>query len=559
MALDTSMYYKTPYQAGQLPQVTPPNPMDALIQQQNYQQQMQTNRYNNMLNALKMQQAQQQMSEQQAITGGLMSQFAPTTFTPGTPAQPARNVPMEGSTTGMQDFQPATPATPDQPLYTPQELPAYQGKASMYQAAISMKLQANDYYGAQQVLNAAKRDPLVGRNPKVQQFNIMGTGQSGEGNITIDRTTGMQMQHKVDPKTGLDTVTPLRTETALDQEIQKIASSSEGQNMSDADIRKQASENVKAAGVSKETLDQKAFNANLHTVQQDPRFKNASKEVQQDEATQRTIKQMKVEVPAQAGVARLQGVIGVGKGQWAQFTPEEKQVIFANAETQGIFPKPMAGGGMSGAGMGMNQAQLKEYADYLNKKGVTGMDLAVNGAKYKTDVRAAGTVQTQYDQTKQSAVQAKNNAKVALDEIDKLYLSSGSKDWNQFINWVRDHASSEQVKRAKLALSTFAREYQRVVTGAARSAAELSMGAQEFSDKMFSLDYSRDAIRGLIEVGIKDMDGSIEAYRTTTNDIYSRIGKSPIQPPPTPTTPTPTVTPGKKLSQQEINDRVSKY
>jgi hypothetical protein len=180
---------------------------------------------------------------------------------------------------------------------------------------------------------------------------------------------------------------------------------------------------------------------------------------------------------------------------------------------------------------GKNQWE-KDKNKYIADNG-GARKFAADQAKFKSDTASYQNVKKASDMTDVAIQQTDHNAS-ALKVASDAYQRSNYPAPNKVINWSSEQFGSPEKQaefaKFKLALMAFSREYMRVVTGAARSVAELSVGAQASADDILSKFSSWQTLQAQVDQAKIEIENVHKSYQGTlrqqSTDLY---GKDPIQ------------------------------
>jgi hypothetical protein len=163
-------------------------------------------------------------------------------------------------------------------------------------------------------------------------------------------------------------------------------------------------------------------------------------------------------------------------------------------------------------------------AQKMSDVGLDPSQVMTASAGVKADVSSLMKLQTAADQTNQAVEQSKENASL-LREANTNYKRTGYPAPNKFLSWADTNLSKEEKAKFDLALLAFSREYMRVVTGAARSVSELSVGGQATADDILSKFSSWEVLNAKIEQAQKEIENVPKSYETQINEVSGRIKK----------------------------------
>jgi hypothetical protein len=218
------------------------------------------------------------------------------------------------------------------------------------------------------------------------------------------------------------------------------------------------------------------------------------------------------------------GPMGLGGGV---MTPAAEKMA-AEAAALGIKIELPALGMASGARVGV----MNSIAEYLQANNLPVSSLGDNAAMRKALTYSMQNMKKNADMTKQAVMQADNNGR-ALQEASRNFNRSEYPLPNKIQTWLGTQAGTPQqqkeIAQFKVGLLAFSREYMRVVTGAARSVAELSMKAQDTADDVMSRFDSWSTLNAKIEQARKEMAGVSKSHADVANEIkdsLSKIGKA---------------------------------
>jgi hypothetical protein len=192
----------------------------------------------------------------------------------------------------------------------------------------------------------------------------------------------------------------------------------------------------------------------------------------------------------------------------------------------------------------VSKMNKEEPGRYIPLEGAAGFQALLGSYK---------NVRKQYDMTQQAVNQAQYLGK-ALYDTSNNFKRFGYPAPNRVAVWAStqlgDKETQEAVGRFKVALMAFSREYMRVVTGGARSVAELSIGAQDTADDVLARFDTWDVLNAKVDQAFIEMNYVSKSFQDQMNNIQNELGpsgvvgltggsgfqppaKSPIEKPPT--------------------------
>ena len=212
-----------------------------------------------------------------------------------------------------------------------------------------------------------------------------------------------------------------------------------------------------------------------------------------------------------------------GKG-YQSWTPQEKTESFETWRWTGQKPS------FSNRDVNSKSKWEQEKNAYAAQNG-GARRFAADQAKFKADTTSYQNVKKASDLTDVAIKQTDNNAE-ALQKVSDTYSRSNYPGPNKMINWGSQQFGSQQRQaefaKFKLALMAFSREYMRVVTGAARSVSELTVGAQASADDILSKFSSWSTLKAQVDQAKIEIQNVHKAYgdtlRSQSLDLY---GKDP--------------------------------
>ena len=107
---------------------------------------------------------------------------------------------------------------------------------------------------------------------------------------------------------------------------------------------------------------------------------------------------------------------------------------------------------------------------------------------------------------------------------------------NKIVTLTGEQLGSQQTQKEigqfKIALLAFSRKYMRIVTGAARSVAELSVGAQQNADTILNKFDSWSTLKAKVEQAQAEINNTDTSYKDQLKELDKIIqGKSKIDKP----------------------------
>lgn len=182
---------------------------------------------------------------------------------------------------------------------------------------------------------------------------------------------------------------------------------------------------------------------------------------------------------------------------------------------------------------GMSQAQVRNAMQYVQNKGseiarVAGVDIATLRQEFKANGSAISQMMPQFQAMSAIKGQAEANMANALAASDTLPRTGSPFFNNRYFNYI---SGGKDALTGNPAYSQFeqyiydsAREYARLTTGGAASAAQLNQSAAARADELINAAQTPDAFRASIGAMHVAMNNVITAY---TNQI-GRFSKSPM-------------------------------
>jgi len=202
-----------------------------------------------------------------------------------------------------------------------------------------------------------------------------------------------------------------------------------------------------------------------------------------------------------------------------QLNPEAlKSALLARVDD----PKYTPYGRMGTRNNAKNTLFLNAFGNMINELGIKPEDLALASKDLKSDVKSYLTIKTDYDRTIQVVEQLRNFSPL-LHEANDKYKRLGYPAPNKFWNWAQKNLSSPELAQFEMSLLAYSRDYMKVTTGAARSVAELTMGAQEKVDTILSRFDSWEVMDARIKQADKEVNGVEKSYNTQLEKIRGRI------------------------------------
>jgi len=206
-------------------------------------------------------------------------------------------------------------------------------------------------------------------------------------------------------------------------------------------------------------------------------------------------------------------------------TPSEKMQAFETFRWTGKEPK------FSNRDTNSIKQWNKEKNKYIAEHG-GARQFAADAAKFKADTASYQNVKKASDMTDVAIQQTAHNAD-ALQVASNNYARSNYPAPNKVINMAAEQLGSpkrqKEFAQFKLALMAFSREYMRVVTGAARSVAELTVGAQASADEILSKFSSWETLKAQIDQAKIEIENVHKSYKGTLRDqAIDLYGKDPI-------------------------------
>jgi len=135
-------------------------------------------------------------------------------------------------------------------------------------------------------------------------------------------------------------------------------------------------------------------------------------------------------------------------------------------------------------------------------------------------------LQKQSDMTNQAIIQTDHNAN-ALLTASKGFSRSNYPLPNKIITMTGEQLGSPErqaeVGRFKIALLAFSREYMRVVTGAARSVAELSITAQDTADTILSKFDSWSTLEAKVKQAQIEIGNVQKSYKEALDTVQKSL------------------------------------
>ena len=165
------------------------------------------------------------------------------------------------------------------------------------------------------------------------------------------------------------------------------------------------------------------------------------------------------------------------------------------------------------------------FGAMLEKNGIDPKQVATASKDVKADTKAYLQLNTDYERTMQAVEMTKQYATLVHDR-NNAYQRSGYPAPNRFYNWAQKNLSSQELAQFEMSLMAFSREYMRVTTGAARSVAELSVGAQAKVDDILSKFDSWQVMNARVSQAEKEINAVPESYQRRIGAIKGRLDKA---------------------------------
>lgn len=214
---------------------------------------------------------------------------------------------------------------------------------------------------------------------------------------------------------------------------------------------------------------------------------------------------------------------GAKDNMFQNWTPEQKEIE---------FEKMLVGGEKAGTRFtGMlatfsQQARGREYNEWLRSKGLTGYESQAIKEEYAAKAKSLRDLEKNRSFIEQSIFQADKNAD-ALLTTSKAFTRTDYPAPNKIVNWWSKNFGSverqSELGQFGVALLAFSREYMKVVTGSARSVAELSLGAQATADELLSKFDSWGVLEAKVRQAKTEMDNTnksnIEEIGKVSNEL----------------------------------------
>jgi hypothetical protein len=167
---------------------------------------------------------------------------------------------------------------------------------------------------------------------------------------------------------------------------------------------------------------------------------------------------------------------------------------------------------------------------YTNEMEPMKLPSGVNLENLTTQVAANKAYQNQKKQY-EATMQVVNSAALDKDTLLKTSDNFKRSDYpapNAVMNWTAKQFGSQERQKEyaqfETALLAFSRKYMRVVTGAARSVAELSVGAQKASDIISKFD-SWDVLQARVNQAQKEIDNEQKGYLNGMDALKAEVAR----------------------------------
>jgi hypothetical protein len=180
-------------------------------------------------------------------------------------------------------------------------------------------------------------------------------------------------------------------------------------------------------------------------------------------------------------------------------------------------------------GWGFNR--LRNTIDLIGVGGKTVATIGVDEANKMTpdriaEIKAATVayknIEKQYAMVGQAELQAERNIKILRQYSDK-YIRIKYPTPNSLLAVWDVQTGDVPVEQFKIALLAASREYMRVVTGGARSAAELSVDAQKKADELLNVSKSWDVLQGQTDVMMQELKATKGSYDEQMQELKDKI------------------------------------
>jgi hypothetical protein len=168
------------------------------------------------------------------------------------------------------------------------------------------------------------------------------------------------------------------------------------------------------------------------------------------------------------------------------------------------------------------EAMLNAFALRIGEWGLTPDQVMAGSKQLKADTKSLISLKTASDAVAQAVGQSEKNAE-ALRTASANYRRSSYPGPNHFVNWAKKNMSSKEYGQFEVALQAFQKEYMKVTTGAARSVAELSVGAQMSAEQIMSKFDSWEVLEAKIKQAQTEINNSPQSYNKQLRKIEGRI------------------------------------
>ena len=179
---------------------------------------------------------------------------------------------------------------------------------------------------------------------------------------------------------------------------------------------------------------------------------------------------------------------------------------------------------------------LGNAAKWARTHDIDPTDSVVFAAEKKSLDSSLSNMQKQYNMTDQAIKQSNKNAHEVFRTSDSFTRSDYPAP-NKIIQWTGQQVGSQKLQaeigQFKVALQAFQREYMRIVTGAARSVAELSIHAQMSGEEILSQFNSWSTLKAQVDQANREINNVQKSYTEELGEVkgaYKKISGAEWKP-----------------------------
>lgn len=209
----------------------------------------------------------------------------------------------------------------------------------------------------------------------------------------------------------------------------------------------------------------------------------------------------------------------LGFDTFDNWTEEEKE----NTYQRVLAGESKPSFGFGAAAQSQKLAFERGYSGWLEKQNISGIEAQSIKEQFQSDKYSLRAITKAMDGVVSFENRAQESLKIIEDLADK-YNRGMFPDVNRWVQIFSEHAGDPDIKALRNAIQTSMTEYMKVITaGTGISVAELSVGAQERTNKLLKEFDNPEAMKNQLNVYRREMEVSRNGLINQRGDIIDRM------------------------------------